>query len=97
MAKSFELRVKIVEVGDTEEVGNNGFKKREVVGVLEGEYPEYYKFEFVQDKTDLPDQLLEGTYANITFNIKGRKVEPKKAGQAANYFTSLQAWKIEIK
>lgn len=96
MSKSFDLRVKIDHVGETEEVGQNGFTKREVIGVIEGEYPEHHKFEFIKDKTSLPDNLLEGTYATIHFNIKGRKVEAKKKGDPPMYFTSLQAWKIDM-
>lgn len=96
MSKSHDLRVKIDHIGETEEVGQNGFKKREVIGIIEGEYPEHYKFEFIQDKTSLPDTMLEGTYATIHFNIKGRKVEPKKKGEQPMYFTSLQAWKVDV-
>jgi len=96
MSKSHELRVKIEQIGQTQEIGNNGFKKREVVGIVEGEYPEHYKFEFIKDKTSLPDDLLENTYATIHFNIKGRKVDAKKKGDEPMYFTSLQAWKVDV-
>jgi len=93
MAKAFESRVKIEEIGETEEIGNNGFKKRELVGLIEGEYPEYLKFEFIKDKVDLLDDLIVGTYATISFNLKGRKVE--KNGDTF-YFISLQGWKVEV-
>lgn len=95
-SKSYEVRVKIVEIGPTIEVGSNGFKKREVIGMIEGEYPDYYKFEFIKDKVDVPDQLIEGTYATIVFNLNGRKVDSKKKGEGPNYFTTLQAWKIDV-
>jgi hypothetical protein len=91
MAKSFELRVLVEEVNDTQQVTEK-FKKRELVGKLEGEYPEIYKFEFVQDKVDLLDDILPGTYATISFNLKGKKVE--KNGEDL-YFTTIQGWKIE--
>jgi len=94
MAQTFELRVKLEEIGETEEIGNNGFKKRELIGLLEGEYPEHYKFEFIKDKVEKLDDLIPGTYATVFFNIKGRKVE--KDGDAF-YYTSLQGWKVEIK
>lgn len=96
MAKSYEMRVKVLSIGPVENV-TPSFKKREVVGVIEGEYPEYYKFEFVQSKTDVPDSLMEDTYVTIHFNIKGRKVEPQKKGDEPSYFTSLQGWKVEVK
>ena len=96
MAKSYEMRVKIVEIRAKENVTDK-FVKREVIGMIEGEYPEYHKFEFVQKNVDLPEDLLEGTYVTIHFNIKGRKVEAKKKGDDDMYFTSLQGWKVEAK
>ena len=94
MAKTFELRVKVMEIKPTEEVGSNGFKKREVIGMVEGEYPDYYKFEFIKDKVDIPDEIIPGTYVTFYFNLNGRKVE--KDGKPAMYFTALQAWKVDI-
>lgn len=96
MSKSYAIRVKIVEVKETETIGDHGFTKREVIGMIEGEYPQYYKFEFIKDKTTLPDDLIEGTYASIEFNLNGRKVEAKTAKDEDRYFASLQAWKIDI-
>jgi len=93
MAQTFELRVKLEEIGETEEFGNNGFKKRELIGLLEGEYAEHYKFEFIKDKVNLLDDLIVGTYASIFFNVKGRKVE--KDGDTF-YYTSLQGWKVVV-
>lgn len=95
MAKN-SMRVKVLEVGEKENLGKqNEFWKREVIGMIEGEYPEYYKFEFVQGNVDIPEDVIEGTYITIHFNIKGRKVESKKKGEPAKYFVSLQGWKIE--
>lgn len=92
MARAFELRVFVDQVGETVQLSEK-FKKRELVGKLEGEYPEHYKFEFVQDKVSLLDDVLEGTYLTISFNLKGRKIEKK--GKDPAYFTSLQGWKVE--
>ncbi len=91
MADSYKMRVKIVEIGDVEKVSET-FEKREVVGMIDGEYPEYHKFEFVQGKKDTPEDLVIGTYATIHFNIRGRKVE--KDGDTF-YYTSLSGWKVE--
>lgn len=96
MAKVFEIRALVEEVNETIKVGNNGFKKREVVAKIEGEYPDFYKFEFIKDKTELPDVLIPGTYATFFFNIQGRKVESRKEAGEFNYFTALQCWKVDI-
>ena len=96
-SKAFELRVKVVEVGETQTFPS-GFQKRELEGIVEGEYPEVFKFEFIKDKCADLDEILEGTYATVSFNIKGRKVEEDKNGNRLEkplFFTSLQGWKIE--
>ena len=95
MSKSYEMRVKIVEIGETEEIGEKKFKKREVIGMIEGEWPEYYCFEFVQSKVDVPEDFLEGTYVNVSFNIKGKKVDGKKKTDPPRYFSTLSGWKME--
>lgn len=88
--KCNELRVKVTKIGETVEF-DSGFKKREMEGVIEGEYPEIFNFEFIKDNVDLLDEVLEGTYATVSYNLKGRKVE--KDGKTM-YFLALQAWKI---
>lgn len=93
MSKAITLRVKLEHIGEVQEVGNNGFKKREVIGVVEGEYPDHFKFEFSGQQLDAPTNFLEGTYANISFNLRGRKVE--KEGRDPMFFVTFAAWKIE--
>lgn len=93
MAKSFEQRVKVIEVNETQEFGANNFKKRTVIGIVEGEYPEEYEFEFIKDKTEIPDDLIIGSYMNFHFNLKGKRVS--RDGKPDMFFTTLQAWKVE--
>lgn len=92
-----KLRVRVLEVGETVEVGTSNFKKRELVGMVEGEHPEHYKFEFVQDKVALLDNpiVLEGGYLTIFYNLRSRRVEKGDAKGEYNYFLSLSGWKIE--
>ncbi len=73
----------------------NTFKKREfVVEYSENpQYPEYIKFELIQDKCDLIDQFEIGQTITIHFNLKGRKwTDPKGM---VKYFNTLQAWRLE--
>lgn len=71
------------------------FKKREfVVEFAENpQYPEYVKFELIQDKCDLIDPVQPGQEIDVFFNLKGRKWTDAKG--EVKYFNSLQAWKIE--
>lgn len=90
-----KVRVKLDTIGDVVEVGNNGFKKREVVGTVEGEYPETFKFEFTGKAIDDPEGFLPGTYATIHFNMRGKRVESKVKGGDPMFFITLNGWKIE--
>lgn len=90
-----EIKGKLIVKEDTNFYGENGsFSKREfVVEYAENpQYPEFVKFELIQDKCGLLDMYNVGDMITIGFNLKGRKwTNPK--GELV-YFNSLQAWKI---
>lgn len=88
------VKGKIIEISDTQQVSNS-FKKREFVleYVENPQYPEYLKFEMIQDKCAILDSYKINDDVDVYFNLKGRKwTDPK--GEV-KYFNSLQAWKIE--
>lgn len=88
------VKGKILEISDTQQVSNS-FKKREfVLEYAENpQYPEYLKFELIQDKCSVLDSYKVNDEVDVYFNLKGRKwTDPK--GEV-KYFNSLQAWKIE--
>ena len=98
MASKNEIRVKVITIGETKEVGANGFKKRILEGRVEGEYPEDFSFEFIKDKVTLLDEILEGTYVTVSYNLKGRKVVEDKNGVPLTepmFFVTLNGWKVE--
>ena len=88
------LQGRIVEIFDTTQVSEK-FRKREfVVEYAENpQYPEFVKFELVQDKCDLIDNYREGEEIDVSFNIRGRAWTNQQG--VRNYFNSLQAWKIQ--
>ncbi len=88
------LKGKILEISNTQQVTDT-FKKREfVVEYAENpQYPEFVKFEAIQDKCGLLDAYNPGDEVDVHFNLKGRKWNDPKGG--VKYFNSLQAWKIE--
>lgn len=90
---SFELTGRIVEISATQQVSGK-FQKREfVVEYTENpQYPEYIKFECIQDKCDLLDKFAAGQEVEVMFNLKGRKWTDAKG--EVKYFNSMQAWKI---
>lgn len=88
-----DIAGKILEVFETQQVSAS-FKKREfVVEYSENpQYPEFIKFETIQDKVSLLDGLAAGMEVKVEFNLKGRKwTDPQ--GQT-KYFNTLQAWRI---
>lgn len=88
------IKGKILEISSTQQV-TDSFKKREfVIEYAENpQYPEFVKFESIQDKCGLLDAFKPGDEVDVHFNIKGRKWNDPKGG--VKYFNSLQAWKIE--
>ena len=69
-----EIKGKLVEKYETTNV-TSSFKKREfVMEYAENpQYPEYIKFELIQEKCDQLDSFNVGKELNIAFNLKGRK------------------------
>ncbi|MBW1764535.1 MAG: DUF3127 domain-containing protein [Deltaproteobacteria bacterium] len=88
-----EIRAKLLEKFDEVKVSET-FRKREFIAEYseKPQYPEYLKFEMIQDKCDLLNGFEAGQEVDIFFNLKGRKwINPK--GETV-YFNSLQAWKL---
>ena len=88
-----EIKAILIEISKEVKVSET-FRKREFVAEYSEnpQYPEYLKFEMIQDKCDLLNGFEVGQEVNIYFNLKGRKwINPK--GETV-YFNSLQVWKI---
>ncbi len=83
----------LTEIFETSQVTDT-FQKREfVVEYAENpQYPEFIKFELIQDRCDLIDSFKQGDNVDVWFNIKGRKWTDPEGN--VKYFNSLQAWKI---
>lgn len=88
-----DIKAKLLECHDTVTISDR-FRKREfVVEYAENpSYPEYLKFEAIQDKCELLDQFEIGQEIEIHFNLKGRRwTDPSGENK---YFNSLQAWRV---
>lgn len=90
-----EIKGKCHEVGVTTQA-TESLKKRElIVEYIENpQYPEYLKFECINDKCALLDAMKPGMDIEVFFNLKGRPWTDK-AGKKS-YFNSLQLWKVNI-
>jgi hypothetical protein len=88
-----QIKAKMLEIFEIQQVTDT-FKKREfVVEYAENpQYPEFLKFELIQDKCDILDDFSTGQEVEVHFNLKGRKWKNPK-GEIV-YFNTLQAWRI---
>jgi hypothetical protein len=94
---AFEITGKVVELLPVVQVSDK-FRKREFVierketGSNSAVFIDYIKFQLVQDKCELINESFLHDEIKISFNIKGNKWE--RDGKV-NYFTNLDAWRIE--
>ncbi len=93
---AFEITGKVIDISPVNQVSDK-FKKREFV-IEKKEaggsavFIDYVKFQLIQDKCDLINESFLNEDVKIWFNLKGNKWE--RDGKI-NYFTNLDAWKIE--
>lgn len=79
---------------NTEQISDT-FRKREfVVEYAENPlYPQFIKFELIQDNVALVDNFEPGQMIEVDFNLRGREwTNPQ--GQK-KYFNTLAAWRIQ--
>ena len=83
----------VSQIGQTEEFGENGFKKRELILKTVEEFPSFFKVEFTGDKINLLDSFKDGQNVKIIAYLKGREY---KTDDKYDVFMSLRASEIEI-
>jgi len=89
-----EITGKIKVLNETQIIGNNGFRKREVVIASEEQYPQPILVEFIQDKCDLLNGYAVGQDVKISINFRGREwINPEGVSK---YFNAIQGWRIEL-
>lgn len=94
---AFEITGKVIEISPVQQVSDK-FRKREfVIEVAEQnaggrEFIDYIKFQCVQDRCELIDDSFLSQTVTVSFNVKGNRWE--RDGKV-NYFTNLDAWRIE--
>ena len=88
-----DLKGKVHEIGELQQVSET-FKKRDlIIEYAENPtYPEYIRFEALQDKTSLFDQLGVGDDVEVSFNMRGRPWTDKTG--KVSYFNSLVVWRL---
>lgn len=90
-----EIKGKVHEVSPVTNVTDT-FKKRDVIieYAENPQYPEFIKFEALQDKVNLFDSLKVGDQVEVFFNLRGRPWTDKTG--KTSYFNSLVAWRVNV-
>ena len=87
-----EVLGKVKVVGAEQQVSPT-FRKRELVVTTDEQYPQSIMIEFVQDKSDLLNNVAVGENVKVSINLGGREwVNPQ--GET-KYFNSIKGWRIE--
>ncbi len=88
-----EVSGRIKVIGQTQEFGSNGFRKRELVVTTAEQYPQTLLIEFTQNNTALLDSYNEGDEVLVQINLRGREWTNPQG--EVKYFVSLNGWRIE--
>ena len=83
-----EVSGKVVSVGQTESVGQNGFTKRLLVIETNEQYPQKLPIDFVKDKTSLLDQIKIDQDVKIQINLRGSE-------HNGRWYAQIQGWKVD--
>ena len=89
-----ELKGTIKNIGETQTIGSNGFKKRELVLTTDEQYPQHILIEFIQDKTEVLNKYKVGQAVKIGINIRGREWTNPQG--ETKYFNSIHGWRIDV-
>lgn len=88
-----EIIGKIKVIGQTQFVGANGFRKRDIVVTTDETYPQHISIQFLQDKVDILNNYSVGQDVKVSINLQGREwISPEGKVQ---YFNSINGWRIE--
>lgn len=85
---SFDTTGKLFKKYDTESKSEK-FQFREfVIEIADGNYPQYIKFQLVQDRCSILDAYNEGDEIKVHFDLRGREWQGK-------FFSTLNCWRLE--
>ena len=85
---SYEAVGKLHKKFETESKSQTFQARDFVLEVEDGAYPQFIKFQLVQDRCGLIDDVEEGEQLKVHFDLRGREWQGR-------YFTNLNAWRVE--
>jgi hypothetical protein len=103
---SYKIQGRVIHIADTK-FSASGFASREFVIETADKYPQKVKLQVIKDDCDMLDNIMLNATVEAFFNVRGASYPESKnvikdneivrepTGETS-YFTSLQAWKIEV-
>ncbi|HEY0899939.1 MAG TPA: DUF3127 domain-containing protein [Sphingobacteriaceae bacterium] len=90
-----DIKGKVHEIGPVMDVSDK-FRKREIIIEFAENptYPEFIKFEAVQDKVNLFDNVKVGDQVEVFFNLRGRPWTDRNG--KTSYFNTLVVWRMNV-
>lgn len=89
------IQGKVHFVSATVQVSEKLTKRELILEIVENpQYPEYLKFETINDRCALLDTLTAGNVVDVHFNLKGREWTNKEG--VKQYFNTLALWKVNV-
>jgi single-strand DNA-binding protein len=85
---SFEIEGTLHKVFEAENKSGKFVSREFVIQIQSGNYPEYPKFQLVQDRVNIIDGMNEGEKIKVYFDLRGREWQGK-------YFGNLNCWRVE--
>lgn len=89
-----EIQGRIKQIFPSQMIGQNGFEKRDLVIVIEENYPQTIIIQFTQQRCDLLNNLQVGQNVKVYINIRGREWTNPQG--ETKYFNTIEGWKIEV-
>ena len=89
-----EVTGKVVKVFPKNQVSDK-FAKRDIVIETSEDYPQLLSIQFVQDKCEVLDNIMEGENVKIGINLRGRAWTNPQG--ETKYFNTIQGWYIDNK
>ncbi len=87
-----EVSGKVKKVLETQTF-DSGFRKRELIVTTDEQYPQHISIEFLQDKVDLLNDIIEGAAIKVSINLRGREWTNPEG--VTRYFNSIVGWRLE--
>ena len=84
---------KVKRIEDTKIVGASEFKAREIIVVVDEQYPQTLAIQFTQGNVSILDNYKPDDVVKIDINLKGR--EWTNSEGKTTCFNTIEGWKIE--